>query len=961
MANDLMKLEPSEGEEMEFEDGAEPNVEDTEDGGAIVSFDDETEVDENPEFYENLAESIGEIDLQQVALGLVDLLDRDRQDRKERDDQYAEGIRRTGLGNDAPGGAEFIGASKVVHPMLTEACVDFAARAMKELWPMGGPDGGPVKQQIIGKATQQKIDKAERKAKHMNWQVTRQMKGFRSEMEQLLSQVPLAGAQYLKLIWDRRLKRPKPTFVPLDDIYLPYSASSFRAAERKTHRQLLTDLEFTRRVASGMYRDIGVQSTGVPDDSAASQANDKIEGRSSSSPLEEGLRVVDEVYVHLEIEADPETKGEMAPYIVSIDDETGRVVSLYRNWDPDDELREELAWIVEWPFVPWRGAYPIGMTHMIGGLSGAATGTMRALLDAAFLQNTPAGVKLKGGDQGGQNISVIPGQTTEMKGTPNATDIRQTYMPLPYQGPSPVLFELLGFLVDAGKGVVQTTFEKLADQPANQPVGTTVALIEQGMVVFSEIHARLHRAMAETLEILHRLNRTYLEEHDLFDDAGELLAHRDDYEGPMDVAPVSDPNIFSETQRMAQVQMVAQRAATLPMIYDLRKVEELLLERTKIPNAKDLLLPKPEPQKLNAVNENVAAAMGRPIIAFPNQDHLAHLQVHIDFMMNPLFGSNPLIAPVFLQGMLNHIKDHIAYWYVDSFVKLTSQTAGVDVTQLMDNDDDEVGQEFDRMLAAASPLLNQIATQELQALPPIIQQAMQMAQQFAPPQMGDPAQAAMMAAQAQVQEVQRKSQADQMKAQLDGQKAQIEGMRAQLDAQRFEFERQRSDMEDRQRDADRAAKMATDQQNVQAKSAIAEQQNAVKVKTNTDDNQTALTIASMEIASNEQARQDQMAFDQQQAQQSRADDRERFVAEKVFSSAEADKDRQHAAQTGEQDRQHKAEQGQIDRMYSAVQSETEREHATSQAEADRTARLKEAKLKGEKVGVRTGTGINPNP
>ena len=973
MANDNLKLAPpGEEDENEFGEGPEPTIEDTEDGGAIVSFDDETEEQENPEFYANLAESLPSFELQQIGLSVSEDVERDKEDRKERDDQYAEGLRRTGLGDDAPGGAQFQGASRVVHPMLTEACVDFAARAMKELWPMGGPDGGPVKQQIIGKPTQQKVDKAQRKAKHMNWQVTRQMKGFRSELEQLLSQVPLAGAQYLKLVWNRRLKRPKPSFIPFDDVYLPFAATSFRAAERKTHRQLLTQMEFDRRVDEGMYRDAIPPVSGMPDSSAASQANDKIEGRSSSSPLDDGLRVVHEVYLHLRIDSDKEAGGELAPYVVSIDEETSTVLSVYRNWDPDDELREELPWIVEWPFVPWRGAYPIGMTHMIGGLSGAATGAMRALLDSAFLQNSPSGVKLKGGDQGGQNVSVQPGQVAELKGTPNAVDIRQTYMHLPYEGPNAVLFQLLGFLVEAGKGVVQTTFEKLADQPANQPVGTTVALIEQGMVVFSEIHARLHHAMAETLEILHRLNRTYLEEHDLFDDAGELLAHRDDYEGPMDVAPVSDPNIFSETQRMAQVQMVADRAAQLPMIYDLRKVEELLLERTKIPNAKDLLLPKPEPQKLNAVNENVAASMGRPIIAFPNQDHLAHLQVHIDFMMNPLFGMNPLIAPVFLQGMLNHIKDHIAYWYVDSFVKLTSQTAGVDVTQLMDNDDDEVGQEFDRMLAAASPLMNQIAGQELQALPPIIQQAMQVAKQFAPPQQGDPTQAAMMAAQAQVQEVQRKAQADQMKSQLDQMKAQLDGQKAQLDAQRFQWEQQRSQMEDRQRDADRAAQVAKDQQVEETKRATAEQNNMVKVKTNTDDNRTALTIATMEIDSNREARQDQMAFDQQQAQQSRQDEAQRFVADKAFAAAEADKDRQHATQIGEADRQfqretgdaerqHAAEQGQIDRMYSAVQSQTEREHATEQADADRTAKLKEAKLKGEKVAVSTGTGVNPNP
>jgi len=862
-------LTPGDEDEDEESEGSEEfDVEDDDDGGATVRMRNDTPVKSDPEFYANLAEVWDEPVLRRISAQLLDFIKHDEEDRKERDDQYAEGLRRTGLGDDAPGGAQFQGASRVVHPMLTEACVDFAARAMKELWPMGGPDGGPVKQQIIGKPTQQKVDKAQRKAKHMNWQVTRQMKGFRSELEQLLSQVPLAGAQYLKLVWNRRLKRPKPSFIPFDDVYLPFAATSFRAAERKTHRQLLTQLEFDRRVDEGMYRDAIPPVSGMPDSSAASQANDKIEGRSSSSPLDDGLRVVHEVYLHLRIDSDKEAGGELAPYVVSIDEETSTVLSVYRNWDPDDELREELPWIVEWPFVPWRGAYPIGMTHMIGGLSGAATGAMRALLDSAFLQTSPAAAKLKGGSIGGQNVRLRPGEIAEIEGTPNSDDIRKVLMNLPYEGPSPVLMELLGFLVETGKGVVQTTFEKMSDQPANQPVGTTLALIEQGLKVFSAIHERLHGAMGRTLAILHRLNQMYLEEEELFDDAGELLAKRSDYEGPCDVEPVSDPNIFSEAQRFAQIELISQRAlATAPYnLYDMRKVEELVLERTKIPNAKDLLLPRPEPQRLNAVNENVAASMGRPIVAFPNQDHLAHLQVHIDFMLNPLFGSNPLIGPTFLPAMLTHIKDHITLWYVTAYEQLLSQAAGVSITELMD-DDDEVSEELDRTIAAASPLVNRAAMQELQALPPIIQQAMQLAQQMAPqPTMMDPTQAAMA-------EVNRKSQADQMvdarekaKIATDQQKASADAQAKMVDAQakaeearaRAALEADRARKEQQRADADRAVKMremqqraAIDAQKIATTERVAAANNAAKAEINTADNATALTIAEMEVESGE--------------------------------------------------------------------------------------------------------------
>ncbi|HNC24542.1 MAG TPA: hypothetical protein PLU52_10065 [Opitutaceae bacterium] len=866
-------LTPGDEDEDEESEGSEEfDVEDDDDGGATVRMRNDTPVKSDPEFYANLAEVWDEPVLRRISAQLLDFIKHDEEDRKERDDQYAEGIRRTGMGKEAPGGADFQGASRVVHPLLTEACVDFAARAIKELMPSTGIDNGPTKAQIVGKVTQEKVDKARRKARHMNWQLTKQMPEFRPGMEQNLTQLPLAGAGYLKLIWDRRLKRPKPNFIPQDEIILPFAADSFYAAERKTHRQDITELEFQRRVRSGLYRDIDLIPPSDVEQTEAEKATDKIEGKTQGPYNDQGLRTVYETYVTMEIEEDDlvasEGEADFAPYIVTVDKTTGEVLAIYRNWEPDDEVRKELDWIVEWPFVPWRGAYPIGLTHMIGGLSGAATGALRALLDSAFLQTSPAAAKLKGGSIGGQNVRLRPGEIAEIEGTPNSDDIRKVLMNLPYEGPSPVLMELLGFLVETGKGVVQTTFEKMSDQPANQPVGTTLALIEQGLKVFSAIHERLHGAMGRTLAILHRLNQMYLEEEELFDDAGELLAKRSDYEGPCDVEPVSDPNIFSEAQRFAQIELISQRAlATAPYnLYDMRKVEELVLERTKIPNAKDLLLPRPEPQRLNAVNENVAASMGRPIVAFPNQDHLAHLQVHIDFMLNPLFGSNPLIGPTFLPAMLTHIKDHITLWYVTAYEQLLSQAAGVSITELMD-DDDEVSEELDRTIAAASPLVNRAAMQELQALPPIIQQAMQLAQQMAPqPTMMDPTQAAMA-------EVNRKSQADQMvdarekaKIATDQQKASADAQAKMVDAQakaeearaRAALEADRARKEQQRADADRAVKMremqqraAIDAQKIATTERVAAANNAAKAEINTADNATALTIAEMEVESGE--------------------------------------------------------------------------------------------------------------
>ncbi|MEY5060431.1 MAG: hypothetical protein RIS45_352, partial [Planctomycetota bacterium] len=467
-----------EGEMIEIETDM-VGVEDTDDGGAIVTIDEDDVSPGESEHLANLAESMPESELQLLSSRFLDLISKDKDARKKRDEQYEEGIRRTGLGDDAPGGADFQGASKVVHPLLTEACVDFAARAMKEIF----PTGGPAKDYVSGEPSPEKLEKAERKVKLLNWQMTVQCPEVRAELEQLMTQVPLGGAQYMKLGWDERRNRPSFLFVPIDDMYLPYAATNFYTAQRKTHVQYLTQLDYEERVRAGMYRDVDLAPSSMePEQSVAGQANDKIEGREANSYNEDGLRIVYEVYAIADIEGDG-----AAPYILSIDKPTGKVLAIYRNWDEDDDSREEQQWFVEWPFIPWRGAYPIGLPHMIGGLSGAATGALRALLDAAHISNSQTMLKLKGGTAGGQSLSIQPGQVEEIEGGLNVDDVRKLAMPLPYNPPSPVLFSLLGFLVEAGKGVVRTSMEDIADGNPNAPVGTTLAKLEQGAVVYSSI------------------------------------------------------------------------------------------------------------------------------------------------------------------------------------------------------------------------------------------------------------------------------------------------------------------------------------------------------------------------------------------------------------------------------------------------------------------------------------------
>lgn len=651
MATKRLQDDMPEGETVELED-VDNEVEDTEDGGAIIREKNDVDHATKLAHFANIVDEVDQDLLKTAISDLIEKIGNDKEAREKRDKQYEEGLRRTGLGDDAPGGAQFTGANKVVHPMLVEACVDFSARFMKEVF----PPNGPVKSKILGERDKSKIQKAERKADFMNWQTTEQMVEFRGELEQLSTQLPLGGGQYMKFMWNPLHRRPNSEFIAIDDIYLPFAATNFYTAERKTHVQYITKFEYSRRVKSGMYIDVDLGTPDDPEFSKSTQANDKIEGRKDLSYNEDGLRTIYEVYTYLDFGDGPE------PYILSIDKSTNLGVGLYRNWEADDERQLELDWIVEFPFVPWRGAYPIGLTHMIGGLSGAATGALRALLDSAHIQNVPTLLKLKGGP-GGQTLNVQPTEVVEMEGGALIDDVRKLAMPLPFNGPSPTLFSLLGFLVDAGKGVVQTSFEKLSDQNPNQPVGTTMALIEQGMVVFSSIHSRLHGSMARCFKILHRINSAYLTVEDIEAQAAGLEIDPSDFDGPLDIIPVSDPSIFSETQRFAQTQAIMQRAQAMPQMYDLRKVEEMFLRNMKVP-ANEVLQPLPGSEDMDPVSENVAATMGRPIHVLPSQDHMAHLMTHIPFLKSPLFGSNPAIAKTFLYPIATHLRDHLLNYYL---------------------------------------------------------------------------------------------------------------------------------------------------------------------------------------------------------------------------------------------------------------------------------------------------------
>ena len=720
---EALGLEPGDVEEEVIE---------LEDGSVVVNYTPKKSPNEAPEFYANLAEVFDEDILESLASEYLDLIEVDKESRKQRDKQYEEGLRRTGLGKDAPGGATFDGASKVVHPVMAEACVDFAASSSKELL----PSDGIVKSNIKGDADRLKEETAARKVDFLNWQLTEQIPEYRDEMEQLLTQLPLGGSQFLKWRFDIEQKRPTCEWVAIDNIYLPYASTNFYTSPRVTEVQDITEDTFLQRVEAGIYRDIDTEySSDAPlnEQTRAQEANDKIEGKENPSKNIDGLRRVYEITCFMRLDDDNETDGRRAPYIMTIDETTSKVVALYRNWECNDEKLEKLDWYVEFKFIPWRGAYAIGLPHLIGGLSAALTGSLRALLDAAHINNSQTMLKLKGGRIGGQSDRIEPTQVIEIEGAPGVDDVRKIAMPMPFNQPSSVLMSLLDWLTNAAKGVVSTSEEKIGEANNNMPVGTAQALIEQGAKVFSAIHARLHRSQAKSLAIISRLNHWYLDEMD--NQSGTEVQVRD-FSYNNDVRPVSDPNIFSETQRVAQNQALLQMATSAPPgMFDIRAVYRRVLGQLKVP-AVDEVLPNPLGAKeSNPALENVSMTMGRAAAAYPDQDHLAHIKIHLEYANNPAYGNNPVIGPVFAPHALEHIKQHLTLHYLQSMRATVAQAeGGRDTLEL--HQEKPLDLESQQALALASQMVGEDSQQvlgpyipQIQALAQKVQQAQQAQQQ----------------------------------------------------------------------------------------------------------------------------------------------------------------------------------------------------------------------------------------
>ncbi len=738
------------------------------------------------DWFDDISKDLSPAELDALATKYLDLIDQDIEARKERDKMQAEGLKKAGLGSPAPGGADFEGASRVTHPVLMEAYIDFASSAIKELF----PPNGPIRTKVEGKPNKQKMDRAKRKAAFMNWELTEQVPSYRPELERLLTQLPVGGSQYMKLYWDEGKRRPNVEFIPIDDIVLPYEARNFFDLQRKFHRMRISDFEYERRVSSGVYRDLALApgDASTEEETASARQTAKIEGKKNDYSSETGERIINEGCVYEELTSDPKApKGKACPYLISIDEQSRKILSLYRNWDEDSPTQDELEYIVDFNFIPWRGVFALSLLQCLAGLPDALTGSLRALLDSALISTMQGGLKLKG-NPGGASLSISPTQVTEIDSM-GQDDIRKIYMPIPFNQPSPVLFQLLGFLTSAAQGVVGTAEEKIADASNNMPVGTALALIEQGAKVFSSIHSRLHDSQRRCFEILHRLNRDHLPDKLQFGSDPEDYVSREDFEGTMDVRPVSDPNIFSETQRFAQVQFIfqtlMQMAAVYPgviQIFDLRKLFARAFEMAKIPDYEEFLPASPEAVPLNPVDENINMVMGKPVKAYEGQNHEAHIQVLLDFSKSKLFGMSPAIASKFIPEAINHLQDHLLVWYGE-MMKLSAAKSLGKMPQDIDWDDTP---DTAVAMAKSSAVVDKAASIAFEKIPALVAQAIEQLQAMAPKPAVDPMiQVAMADVQGKHQIAQGQLSVSQQKAKDDAQNKMIT---AQQKAQQAEMD-----------------------------------------------------------------------------------------------------------------------------------------------------------------------------
>ena len=638
----------------EFEGGAEV-IPDGEGGAIVQAIAEATGMDINDmiEHDSNLAEYLDEEVLTDISMDLRASFEDDLQSRDAWEETYTKGLDLLGVGS-TDRSVPFEGASGVTHPLIAESVTQFQAQAYKELL----PSGGPVKTKVIGVANPETEGQATRVKNFMNYLIMEKMEEFDPDMDQMLFYLPLSGSTFKKVYYDEAKGRPVSKFVAAQDVVVPYTATDLVTAPRISHVLKMTDNEVRKLQVSGIYRDIELGDPGDTEEDTVEQKVDELQGISRT--YKDELRNILEIHSVMEIEGfeDKDEQGELTgiklPYIVTIDRSKGDVLSIRKNYAENDPLKQTIQYFVHYKFMPGLGFYGFGLTHMIGGLGRAATSILRQLIDAGTLANLPAGFKARGVRVRNSDDPLQPGEWRDID-VPGG-DIRSAITPLPYKEPSATLAQLLAALIEGGRRFISVADEQVNNMSGETPVGTTVAMLERGMKVMSAIHKRLHYGQKNEFRILARIVAENLPPFYPYQVAGASPEiKQQDFDGRVDIIPVSDPNIFSMAQRVALAQSQLQLAQSNPEMHNMYASYQRMYQALEVQNIDEILPPIPEPQPMDPAIENARALSGQLLQAFPDQNHDAHIMAHMIFMKTPLVQTSPQIMGTFYAHLQEHL------------------------------------------------------------------------------------------------------------------------------------------------------------------------------------------------------------------------------------------------------------------------------------------------------------------
>jgi len=659
---------------MPMVDESKATFELDDDGGVLVDFAEETTIemgaeDSVGEWYRNMRDDLEEDELQDIARTLYDNYEADKESRHEWESMFERGFDLLGLKIEEAS-EPFEGACTAVHPLLIESAVKFQSKASQELF----PPNGPVKAQILGKHTLEKENQAMRVQNFMNYQLTEQMPEYFDEFERMLFHLPLIGSSFKKLYYDASFKRPVSEFIPIDQFYVSYNASNLRNADRYTHVIYKSPVDLYREIKAEMYADVDLPEAGMINPTSFAEKMDTIIGLSPSSDSDPQY-VLLEQHCYLDINDPNSEDGESLPYIVTIEEQSKQVLSIRRNYDKDDPTKQKKVHFVHYRFVPGFGFYGLGLMHFLGNLTMSATAAMRALIDAGQFANLPGGFKAKGVRMVGNNEPIAPGEFKEVEAT--GIDLNKAIISLPYKEPSSTLYQMLQFVTAAGQKFADSTEQIVSDAASYGPVGTTMALLEASSKFFTAIHKRLHKSQRDEFKILASIDKDYLpQEYPYEVPLAERSIYQTDFDGKIDVIPVSDPNIPSNAHRMMLANMALQMAQQSPPgMFNTEALNRTILSAANMPNLDEILPPKPEAKPLDPVSDIMAAVKGIAIAAFPGQNHDAHIQVKMAYLQDPMNGANPIMQRV--QPVLQaNIQEHSVMKYQEQVNGMAQQELG---------------------------------------------------------------------------------------------------------------------------------------------------------------------------------------------------------------------------------------------------------------------------------------------